>query len=299
MPLKAWNAITYLFQVIVGTNNAQDVFRGICSDSLYNPTDAAVASLQPAVASNTVVIPSSNYIVTRSNVGSEITFIVNNATHWETRKVTAKDTDTPSAGYTTLTFDGDPVLWTGTCRVGVAAGHLTGITDSISGLFGNISTGGYGASKIFGIENWYGEFWNILEGAAIKQTYDIDAAEGINTVYIADGDDYTASQATSYSAFKATDLKLPITNGYYKEAQFEEGYLVPESLGGSSTTYKCDYYYTDARTSAGESWRMFLAGGASNYGDYAGPFSFNCSNGWPYSYWYFGFRSFVLCQEAD
>lgn len=299
MPLKAWNAITYLFQVIVGTNNAQDVFRGICSDSLYNPTDAAVASLQPTVASNTVVIPSSNYIVTKSNVGSEITFIVNNATHWETRKVTAKDADTPSAGYTTLTFDGDPVLWTGTCRIGVAAGHLTGITDSISGLFGNISTGGYGASKIFGIENWYGEFWNILEGAAICQTYDSDAAKGINTVYIADGDDYTASQATSYSAFKATDLKLPITNGYYKEAQFEDGYLVPESLGGSSTTYKCDYFYTDARTSEETSWRMFLAGGNSYYGDYVGPFFFYCYDGWTGSYWYYGFRSFVLCQEAD
>ena len=296
MPLKAWNLLTYLFQVVVGTNNAQDVFKGITSDGLFDPLDSAVASLQPSSAANTVVIPTSNYLVTKLSVGDSFGCLINGATHWETRKVTAKTADTPSSGYTTITFDGDPILWTGTCRISYAAGKLTGSTDNIPGFFGNVSNDGYGSSKIFGIENWYGEFWNILEGAAIYQTWDADNNVGINTVYKPVGDDYTAQEGLSYSNFVATDLKLPITNGYVKEVQFEDGYLVPESLGGSTTTYKCDYYYTDARTSAGTAWRMFMGGGHFDSGGYAGPFSFDCADGWADGAWSCGFRSFVLCQ---
>lgn len=296
MPLKAWNLLTYLFQVVVGTNNAQDVFKGISSDGLFNPLDSAVASLQPSSAANTVVIPTSNYLVTKLSVGDSFGCLINGATHWETRKVTAKTADTPSSGYTTITFDGDPILWTGTCRISYAAGKLTGSTDNIPGFFGNVTNDGYGSSKIFGIENWYGEFWNILEGAAIYQTWDADNNVGINTVYKPVGDDYTAQEGLSYSNFVATDLKLPITNGYVKEVQFEDGYLVPESLGGSTTTYKCDYYYTDARTSAGTAWRMFMGGGDCGNGGSVGPFFFSCNSGWTYSAWYYGFRSFVLCQ---
>lgn len=299
MPVKAWNALTYLFQVIVGTNNAQDVFKGISSDGLYNPTDSAVASLQPATAANTFVIPTSNYLVAKLSVGTKFTMLVNNATHWDTRSVVSKTADSPSAGYTTIEFDGDPVLFTGTCRIGFNAGKLTGSTDNISGLFGNVTNDGYGPSKIFGIENWYGEFWNILEGAAIYQTYDSSASKGINTVYKADGDDYSASAAVSYNNFVTTGMTLPITNGYVKEVQFSDGLLVPETLGGSSTTYKCDYYYTDARSSAGTSWRMFMAGGAFNGGANAGPFYFTCGLDWSSSHWHSGFRSFVLCQGAE
>ena len=49
----------------------------------------------------------------------------------------------------------------------------------------------------------------------------------------------------------------------------EDGEIMPLEVGGGSTTYFCDYFYTNI-PSSGEAERGVLFGGAANYGALAG-----------------------------
>lgn len=59
------------------------------------------------------------------------------------------------------------------------------------------------------------------------------------------------------------------TEGYVKEVIFGEGgEIMPKTVGGGSTTYFCDYHYTNIPTT--ETLRVVLFGGAAYYGSSAG-----------------------------
>ena len=67
--------------------------------------------------------------------------------------------------------------------------------------------------------------------------------------------------------------------GYVKSVIFGEGgEIMPDVVGGGSTTYFCDYHYTNIPTS--EALRGVLFGGYASYGANAG-FGSARSNGTP------------------
>ena len=77
--------------------------------------------------------------------------------------------------------------------------------------------------------------------------------------------------------------------GYVKQVIFGEyGEIIPSEIGGGSTTYHCDYHYTNIPTS--ETLRGVLFGGYASHGADAG-FAYALSSGVPSdTYAYIGSR---------
>lgn len=296
-PKQAWDAIAILITIVTGSRNHQSTFKGIVDDSTFNPAHADNVGKQDSGATNRVAIPSSNYIVTNSSVGSKITIFSSSSVghRWEEHTITAITAGSPEAGWTFISFDGTAkIMNSGTVRIALHAGELTGKTDSIVGDFGNLSTDQRHAFKAFGIENYFGNLWTILGGAAIKEIWDSDNAVAKNNLLLPAGCDYTIG--SDYSSYNDTGVELSIADGYVKELSFEGAVFVPSvTSGASSSTYFSDYYYQDHRSSGqSDAYRTFMAGGNYDHGAHAGSFYFNCNNGWTASAYACGFRSFIL-----
>lgn len=118
------------------------------------------------------------------------------------------------------------------------------------------------ANRYRGIENPFGHIWKYTDGANIQVT---TGDAGLSILWTTD--DPSNFSDTSYTGY---DKKGNIcrTNGYAKKMLLgEDGDIVATEVGGSSSTYWCDYYYTN--TSAN---RMQVArvGGSADDGSYAG-----------------------------
>ena len=297
-PVKAWCAVTILITIITGTRHHQSVFYGITGDNLFNPADATNVDKQPTEAANWFAVPSTNYIRTKSEVGSKITIYSSSSVsrRWEEHEIEAIEDDLPETGYSKITFKGTAkIMNTGTVRIGLHCGELTGKTDSINGDFGNLATDNQHAFKALGVENFFGNFWTILGGGAIHAKWDATLSEPHNVLMTPTGDNYTVG--TSYTAFQDTNTELALADGYVKRLSFKDSIFVPSiTSGASSTTFYADYYYQAHRSSAGDSYYTFLGGGNYYVGANAGSFYFDCDAGWTVSGWYCGFRSFLLIQ---
>lgn len=95
------------------------------------------------------------------------------------------------------------------------------------------------ANRYRGIENPFGHLWKCIDGANI-QVATGDA--GLSVLWTTD--DPSNFSDTSYTGY---DKKGNIcrTNGYAKKTLLgEDGDIVTTEVGGSSSTYWCDYYYT-------------------------------------------------------
>lgn len=90
-----------------------------------------------------------------------------------------------------------------------------------------------------GIENPFGHIWKYTDGANIQVT---TGDAGLSVLWTTD--DPSNFSDTSYIGY---DKKGNIcrTNGYVKRVLLgEDGDIVTTEIGGSSSTYWCDYYYT-------------------------------------------------------
>lgn len=118
------------------------------------------------------------------------------------------------------------------------------------------------ANRYRGIENPFGHIWKYTDGANIQVT---TGDSGLSILWTTD--DPSNFSDTSYTGY---DKKGNIcrTNGYAKKMLLgEDGDIVTTEIGGSSSTYWCDYYYT--YTSANR-MQVVLVGGDADYGSYAG-----------------------------
>lgn len=118
------------------------------------------------------------------------------------------------------------------------------------------------ANRYRGIENPFGHIWKYTDGANIQVT---TGDAGLSILWTTD--DPSNFSDTSYTGY---DKKGNIcrTNGYAKKMLLgEDGDIVATEVGGSSSTYWCDYYYTN--TSANR-MQVVLVGGSADYGSYAG-----------------------------
>lgn len=118
------------------------------------------------------------------------------------------------------------------------------------------------ANRYRGIENPFGHIWKYTDGANIQVT---TGDAGLSILWTTD--DPSNFSDTSYTGY---DKKGNIcrTNGYAKKMLLgEDGDIVATEVGGSSSTYWCDYYYTN--TSANR-MQVVLVGGYAGNGSHAG-----------------------------
>jgi hypothetical protein len=118
------------------------------------------------------------------------------------------------------------------------------------------------ANRYRGIENPFGHIWKYTDGANIQVT---TGDAGLSILWTTD--DPSNFSDTSYTGY---DKKGNIcrTNGYAKKMLLgEDGDIVATEVGGSSSTYWCDYYYT--YTSANR-MQVVLVGGNADGGSAAG-----------------------------
>lgn len=118
------------------------------------------------------------------------------------------------------------------------------------------------ANRYRGIENPFGHIWKYTDGANIQVT---TGDSGLSILWTTDDpSNFSDTSCTGY------DKKGNIcrTNGYAKKMLLgEDGDIVATEIGGSSSTYWCDYYYT--YTSANR-MQVVRVGGAADDGSYAG-----------------------------
>lgn len=126
------------------------------------------------------------------------------------------------------------------------------------------------ANRYRGIENPFGHIWKYTDGANIQVT---TGDAGLSILWTTD--DPSNFSDTSYTGY---DKKGNIcrTNGYAKKMLLgEDGDIVATEVGGSSSTYWCDYYYTN--TSANR-MQVVLVGGHAGGGSNAGLARVNASD---------------------
>lgn len=139
-----------------------------------------------------------------------------------------------------------------------------------------VDFGGAGVNRTFnipryrGIENPFGHIWKNTDG--ITFNIQADSSGGESQVWVSD--DPATWNDSNLAGYTKAGL-LPRTNGYMSDTVFGAGgEFVPKVAAGGSTTYYCDYFYTNIPAD-GEAIRPLLLGGAANNGSTAG---FGCSS---------------------
>jgi hypothetical protein len=114
-----------------------------------------------------------------------------------------------------------------------------------------------------GFDNPFGDIWTNLDGIILERT----AANQPSSVYTttdptAFGDDNTAKGKMTVAG---TEIA---SDGWIKDYDLgETGEIIPSVVGGSATTYMCDYHWCNA---ASTSLRTLLVGGSAHTGGFAG-----------------------------
>lgn len=138
------------------------------------------------------------------------------------------------------------------------------------------------ANRYRGIENPFGHIWKYTDGANIQVT---TGDGGLSILWTTD--DPSNFSDSSYVGY---DKKGNIcrTSGYVKKMSLgEDGNIIATEIGGSSSTYWCDYYYTNTSTN---SLRLVAVGGGSDRGADAGFIVVNTSETPSGAYKHFGSR---------
>ena len=146
------------------------------------------------------------------------------------------------------------------------------------------------ASKTFKVPRWrgfdnpFGDILTNLDGIILERT----AANQPSSVYTttdptAFGDDNTAKGKMTVAG---TEIA---SDGWIKDYDLgETGEIIPSVVGGSATTYMCDYHYCDA---SGTALRTLFVGGNASTSGYAGLGYFYSRSGVGYAHTHVGFRT--------
>lgn len=135
-----------------------------------------------------------------------------------------------------------------------------------------------------GFDNPFGDIWTNLDGIILERT----AANQPSSVYTtsnpsAFGDDNTAKGKMTVAG------KEIASDGYTKDFDLgSKGEIIPSVVGGSATTYMCDYHWCNT---ASTSLRTLVVGGGAYNGGGAGLGGFNSGYGVGYVGSDVGFRT--------
>lgn len=116
-----------------------------------------------------------------------------------------------------------------------------------------------------GVENPFGHIYKWTDGLLVK--VQSEEAGGKSLLYACDN---PADGASTFTDNYKHIGDLPRTEGYIKEIMLgDDGEILPRELGGSTSTYFCDKYYT-YNPDSGTSTRGVLFGGSAANGTNAG-----------------------------
>ena len=116
-----------------------------------------------------------------------------------------------------------------------------------------------------GVENPFGHIWKWTDGC--KCLIQSEADGGLSEFYVCDDPAAFTSSGTLNYELRGN---LPRKEGYVKKLILgEDGEIMPLEVGAGSTTYFCDYFYTNIPAS-GVAERGVLFGGIAHYGATAG-----------------------------
>ena len=138
-----------------------------------------------------------------------------------------------------------------------------------------------------GVENPFGHVWKWTDGINVRfSPTSANGGDDLSKVFVcSDPSKFTDSSYTGYSHV-GNEARA---EGYVKQVIFGEyGEIMPSAIGGGSTTYHCDYHYTNIPTS--ETLRGVLFGGTASHGASAGFACAHLSYVPSYSYAYIGSR---------
>lgn len=167
-------------------------------------------------------------------------------------------------------------------------GQTTGYVDDASVNYGHLPTGtlkdkgqfyGYNDTthevKVFFIEKWWGNRWDRINGLLMV------------------GGEILAKMTPPYNltgkGFDKVGIKFEgASNGYQKATKSSEYGRLPASVGGSSSTYTCDYFWWNDAITA-----VALVGGGCHNGAACGADYVYLSNSASNAHWNFGASVFL------
>lgn len=194
-------------------------------------------------------------------------------------------------------------LWGGSyyalvpCGAGNALGNFTTTDSHPSGITisnlaypdENIDAKTSTIARYRGIEEIFGSNWTNLDGIIVK-CYN-DELGTYHRAY------YSTTDSSKYGDTEAAAADMNFVgdevqaNGYVGEFNLrDKAEMVPATVGGGSTTKKCDYHYQDSPNTG---LKTLLVGGHAGHGALAGLACFYSNFGVGYSYTYVGFRGVV------
>lgn len=144
-------------------------------------------------------------------------------------------------------------------------GNFTGVKDlvipeTVVSETVTVATKTFKVPRWRGFDNPFGDIWTNLDGVILE----ITAANQPSSVYTttdtsAFGDDNTAKGKMTVAGTEVA------SDGYIKAFDLgEKGEIIPSAVGGSNTTYMCDYHYCNTSSTALRT--LFVGGGASSGG---------------------------------
>ena len=156
-------------------------------------------------------------------------------------------------------------------------GNFTGVKDlvipeTVVSETVTVATKTFKVPRWRGFDNPFGDIWTNLDGVILERT----AANQPSSVYTttdtsAFGDDNTAKGKMTVAGTEVA------SDGYIKAFDLgEKGEIIPSAVGGSNTTYMCDYHYCNASSTA---LRTLVVGGGAGNGGAAGLGCFGSSYG--------------------
>ena len=156
-------------------------------------------------------------------------------------------------------------------------GNFTGVKDlvipeTVVSEATTVATKTFKVPRWRGFDNPFGDIWTNLDGIILERT----AANQPSSVYTttdtsAFGDDNTAKGKMTVAGTEVA------SDGYIKAFDLgEKGEIIPSAVGGSNTTYMCDYHYCNASSTA---LRTLIVGGSASDGGAAGLGFFYSTNG--------------------
>ena len=139
------------------------------------------------------------------------------------------------------------------------------------------------ANRWRGFENPFGDIWTNLEGIVIKR----DVARANSNVYTTTD---VLKYGEDYSLFDIAGVEIAQDGWIGTFDLGSKAEIIPSSIAGSESTYKCDYHWCNADSVEN---RTLLVGGSAHYGGSAGLGSFSSHDGVSRAFAYVGFRSLV------
>lgn len=166
-------------------------------------------------------------------------------------------------------------------------GNFTGVKDLVipectaQDGTNTVATHTFKVPRWRGFDNPFGDIWTNLDGVVIVRA----AANEISTVYTTTN----VSEFTDVVGEKTVAGYEVASDGYIKAFDLgETAEIIPSAVGGSTTTYICDYHYCNASSTA---LRTLLVGGYALHGGFAGLGYFYSINGVGNAYSSVGFRT--------